>query len=126
MLLGIAIILCCQLLGEVISHAFSLPFPGPVLGMVLLIIVLWLKDNVFIASRNREFYAIENTGRSILSHLSLLFVPASVGIIQKFEILSRHGLALGIAIMVSTVIALLASAYTFIFVARLVGSEDDR
>lgn len=126
MLLGIAIILCCQLLGEAISHGLSVPIPGPVVGMVFLIAVLWLRDNGFVASRSREFYAIENTGRSILSHLSILFVPASVGIIQKFGILSKYGLALGISIVVSTVLALLASAYTFILVARLAGTEDDR
>jgi Putative effector of murein hydrolase LrgA len=123
MLFGIAIILCCQLVGEILSLALSLPIPGPVIGMVLLLIVLALKENFAPVSHDPAYYSIENTGKYILANMSILFVPASVGIIQKFDILSRYGWTIAAAIIISTIVALIASACTFIFVARLIKSE---
>lgn len=125
MLFGIAIILLCQLTGEALSHALSLPIPGPVLGMVFMMLFLWLKENMNPFSSGPAFYSTENTGKYILANMSILFVPASVGIIDKFDILSQYSGTLAVALVASTLLALLASAYTFILVARLTNSIED-
>jgi len=125
MLVGIAIILCCQLLGEAISHAFSAPIPGPVLGMVFMIVLLWLKENFLPVGHNPERYSIETTGRAILTNLSILFVPASVGVIQKYTLLTQYGVALAFGITISTILAVVASVYTFMLVARMTGSKEE-
>ncbi len=125
MLFGIAIILLCQLAGEAISHALSLPIPGPVLGMVFMMLFLALKENMTPFSSGHAFYSAENTGKYILANMSILFVPASVGIIDKFDILAQYSGTLAVALVASTLLALIASAYTFMLVARLTNSVED-
>ncbi len=40
MIARIAVILACQLAGEVVARSFGLPVPGPVLGMAVMLGVL--------------------------------------------------------------------------------------
>lgn len=61
----------------------------------------------------------------LLGHLSLFFVPAGVGVIAHLPILREQGLALGAAIVGSTLLALAAGAWAFVLVARLTGETDD-
>ena len=74
MLQGFAVLLLFQLVGEVLERVASLPVPGPVVGMVLLLVALEAglpgQDDLRTASS------------AALAFLSLLFVPAGVGIIE--------------------------------------------
>jgi len=54
----------------------------------------------------------------LLSHLSLLFVPAGVGVVQHLDVLGRYGIALAAALLGSTVAAMVATALTFVAVAK--------
>lgn len=120
---ALAVLLCCQLAGEVlvtaarqVSAAFA--FPGPVVGMALFfVLLLW---------RGGPNASLDATGGAILRNLSLLFVPAAVGIVQQGGLLSTHGLALLAAVLLSTVLTLLVTVGTFIAVARLlkIGADE--
>lgn len=116
MIRALTLILLCQLAGEAAVRALGLPVPGPVLGMVLLWVLLWaiapLAD------------IVRPVGEGILRHLSLLFVPAGVGIVGHLDLLGPQALALGLAILVSTVLAIAAGALAFVGVARMTGSDD--
>lgn len=122
MILSLTLLLLCQLAGEIVARALALPVPGPVVGMALLLGVLVLRDR-----RPGGLPApltdgtLERTGKGLLAHLSLLFVPAGVGIIGRLDVLAAHGVALAAALVVSTALALVATVYTFTAVARWVG-----
>ncbi|SFU61160.1 Putative effector of murein hydrolase LrgA, UPF0299 family [Methylobacterium sp. 174MFSha1.1] len=122
MILSLTLLLLCQLAGEILARTFALPVPGPVLGMALLLGVLTLRDR-----RPGGLPApltdgtLERTGKGLLAHLSLLFVPAGAGVIGRLDVLAAHGLALAAALVVSTVLALIATVYTFAYVARRTG-----
>ncbi|HQT78383.1 MAG TPA: CidA/LrgA family protein, partial [Rhodopila sp.] len=58
------------------------------------------------------------TGRGLLSHLSLLFIPAGVGVIQRLDVLAVNALAIVVALLVSTVLGLAVTAWVFSVVAR--------
>ncbi|ASW09874.1 CidA/LrgA family protein [Rhizobium sp. 11515TR] len=119
MLLGLLAILSCQLVGEVLAYEASLPVPGPVLGMMLLIIVLACLDRIGgkgFVDRNPE---VTTSGEFILRNMSLLFVPAGVGVIQKMDVLLAHGIGLSIVIVVSTLLTLMATVLAFLAGARL-------
>lgn len=111
-------LLACQLAGEVLVLVLrqfmpSLAFPGPVVGMALLFAVLvW---------RGGPGGALDATAGGILRNLSLLFVPAAVGIVQYGPVLAEFGLALAAALVVSTVLTLVVTVGAFLFVARLAG-----
>ncbi|MGV8986542.1 MAG: CidA/LrgA family protein [Cypionkella sp.] len=110
-------LLLCQLVGEAISRALHLPLPGPVLGLILLLVgfVLWPPLIEMVRPLTRGF----------LGHLSLLFVPAGVGVVGHLDELARSGLPLLVALVVSTVLAIAVGALTFAAVARLTGSKAD-
>ncbi|MBS0124182.1 CidA/LrgA family protein [Thetidibacter halocola] len=111
MLGAIGLLLACQLVGEVVTRGAGLPVPGPVAGLALLIVILRLRPGL--AARIRPTVTV------ILANLSLLFVPAGVGVIGNLDALSAHGPALIVVLVVSTLLAMLAAVGTFIGVRRL-------
>lgn len=118
MLLSLGLILLCQLVGEAIAHGSGIPVPGPVIGLVLCVLLLLARDRVGrrvpVELTDGTF---EQTGRGILSHLSLLFIPAGVGVIQRFDVLAGNALAITVALVVSTVLSLAVTAWVFSIVA---------
>jgi len=102
MLGAITLLLVYQLVGEVLVQLTGLPVPGPVVGMLLLFITLIV--------RGRVPETFRNTAQQLLSHLSLLFVPAGVGVMLHFGRLGKEWLALAVALVASTVITIAVTA----------------
>jgi len=122
MIVSLTLILLCQLLGEVIAHGFGWPVPGPVLGMVILLAVLSLRGRI--RKTVPEFgRALDSTGKGLLAHLSLLFIPASVGVVQRLDVLATYGAGLMVALIVSTFVTLVVTVVTFVVVSRISGSS---
>jgi len=121
MLLSLGLILLCQLVGEAIAHGTGVSVPGPVIGLVLCVLLLVARDRIgrFAPVELRDG-TFEQTGRGILSHLSLLFIPAGVGVVQRLDVLAGNALAISVALVVSTVLSLAVTAWVFSFVARRV------
>jgi len=44
MIAGLCVILICQLAGEAIVRALGVPVPGPVLGLLFMLLLLLLRD----------------------------------------------------------------------------------
>ena len=114
---ALLIILIAQILGEVVARATGLPLPGPVMGMIFVLGLL------VAVPRLREM--IRATAQTLLSHLSLLFVPAGAGVVGHLATLGDSTVAIVLAIVVSAVLAIGAGALTFSAVARMTGSSDD-
>ncbi len=109
---GLAYLLLLQALGEGITHGLALPFPGPVVGLVLLLIALrwaWVREPV------------AATAELLLAHLSLLFVPVGVGVITHLHLVSQYGLQLLAVIVMSTWVGL---AVTALVLRSLLGKGD--
>ncbi len=71
-------------------------------------------------------HTLERTGKGLLAHLSLLFVPAGAGVIGRLDVLAAHGLALAVSLVVSTAVALVATVLTFSAVAKYVAGRTGR
>lgn len=110
-------LLACQLAGEAVVRVLHLPLPGPVIGMLLMLGLLAA------APRFAEF--IRPTAQGILGHLSLLFVPAGVGVVGHVSTLGPAAAALLVAVVASTVLAIVAGALTFVAIARITGVGDE-
>jgi putative effector of murein hydrolase LrgA (UPF0299 family) len=118
MLLSLGLILLCQLIGEAVARATDIPVPGPVIGMALCVLLLFARDRIGrLAPEELRDGSFENTGRGILSHLSLLFIPAGVGVVQRLDVLAGNALAISLAVLISTVVSLGVTAWVFSFVA---------
>jgi putative effector of murein hydrolase LrgA (UPF0299 family) len=98
---GMAWLLVFQSAGEVLSRGLSLPLPGPVLGMMLMLVGLRF-------SVVRE--PVAECATFLLGHLSLLFVPVGVGVMTHLALLSQFGGRMLVIIALSTWIGLAVTA----------------
>ena len=98
MLGALTLLLLFQLAGEVIAQFFGLPVPGPVIGMALLFAALVIRGSVP--------EQLRSTAGNLLQHLSLLFVPAGVGVMVHFARLGAEWPAIVGALLVSTFVTL--------------------
>lgn len=97
----IALLLICQLAGEVFVVPTGLPVPGPVVGMALLFAGLALRGSVPVG--------LGRVVDVLLSHLSLLFVPAGVGVMLHIVMLRTEWAAISVALVLSTVLTILVT-----------------
>ncbi|MBU6260697.1 MAG: CidA/LrgA family protein [Burkholderiales bacterium] len=98
---GLALLLLFQAAGEALAHGLALPFPGPVLGLALLLPALgW-------APLRQPVAAMADL---LLANLSLLFVPVGVGVITHLDLVERDGWRLLLVIVVSTWVGLAVTA----------------
>lgn len=136
---GFCVLLLCQFLGEVIGRALVLPVPGPVLGMLLLLMGLMLRGRL----RKRMLPAVDREGEvarrddkdmgqrqlaraflrervpaslrlasnGLLMHLSLLFVPAGVGVMVHFDLIARDLMPIIVTLVVSVAVTQLVTAW---------------
>ena len=114
MIAALTILLGCQLVGEILARALSVPVPGPVIGLALLAAGLWWNAH----RTNAPPAAIEQTqlgkvSLALLANLGLMFVPAGVGVVEQLPVLGGNAVAISIALVASTVLTLV------ITVARL-------
>lgn len=98
---GLAWLLALQSAGELLARGLHLPFPGPVVGMVLLLIALrWELVRTPVAA----------CADFLLAHLSLLFVPVGVGVVVHLPLLAQYGGRMLVVLVVSTWVGLAVTA----------------
>ncbi len=119
MIPALVLLLACQLTGEILVRSLSVPVPGPVVGMALLLLMLVLRPTLMAG--------IRSTAKALLSHLSLLFVPAGVGVTLHLQRLGDEALAIGVALVLSTIVGLASAALTMRWLmkhaARMTGRD---
>lgn len=115
MLFHLTVILGCQLAGESLVVALGLPVPGPVLGMVLLFLGLVIRGGIP--------EGIERVGGALLSHLSLLFVPAGVGVMLHGALIGRDWLAVSAALVLSTLATVLVTGWLMARLGSRAGAD---
>lgn len=86
--------------------------------MALLLLILVLRPSFLTAVRS--------TALTLLTHLSLLFVPAGVGVMLHLQRLGDEALAIGLALVISTLVGLASAALTMVWLMKLVAGPVDR
>lgn len=108
---AVAALLVLQLAGEVLVRVLGLPLPGPVLGMLLLYAALLL--------RGRAPDDLAETALAILRHLSLLFIPAGVGVMVHLEPVYDVWGRLLVTVIASTLLTIVVTAFALVGMQRL-------
>lgn len=106
----LTLILALQLAGEVLQMVLDLPVPGPVIGMGLLFFGL-------LTSR-RPPAGLEKTAFALLDNLSLLFVPAGVGVMLYLPLLAAQWRPVVTALIGSTVAAIAVTGWVMVRLDR--------
>lgn len=89
-------------IGNIIVDWLHLPLPGSIIGLLLLLILLHLK----VVPKK----AVAKGAGALLPILTLLFIPATIGIVNYPELLSSYGVILLAITFVSTVFAIITTA----------------
>ncbi|MCC6208453.1 MAG: CidA/LrgA family protein [Gammaproteobacteria bacterium] len=110
-LTGMTILVIYQLIGEATVLLLRLPVPGPVIGMALLFLTLVI--------RRGAPASLDTAAGSLLGHLSLLFVPAGVGVMVHFHRIGAEWMPIGVALVLSTLITLAVTALVMRLMMRL-------
>jgi holin-like protein len=97
MLIQFGMLMMFQFIGEVLVKWSGIPFPGPLCGMALLLAYLCL--------RGGPSAELTKVGTMLLDNLGLLFVPAGTAIVAYGALLAQDGVAIAVALVVSTIAA---------------------
>lgn len=100
-------------IGVWIQQYFKLFIPGSVIGLVLMFTLLTtgiLKVNW-----------IEKGARFMINHLVLFFIPATVGILNYYDLFKGKGILLILITIVSTLFVMVGSGVT----SQMLGKERD-
>jgi len=104
MLQSFAILLVFQLAGEAGTQLLDIAVPGPVVGMALLFAAIALRPGLG--------YVLRATTGGLLQHLSVLFVPAGVGVMLHAGRIRAEWLAIVVAVVLGAVVTLAVTALT--------------
>ena len=110
MINAFTLILSCQLIGELAVKLLTVPVPGPVVGMVLLF--------CFLLARGGIPENLAKAADGLLSHMSLLFVPAGVGVMMHFRLLGEDWLPITAALVVSTLLTIAVTGRLMAWLGR--------
>jgi holin-like protein len=110
MLIQVFYILLFYLLGELVSYVMGGFVPGSIIGMILLFLSL-------------AFRAVkpENVGKiskALTDNMGLFFVPAGVGLMTSFGIISEYWAVILVSSSVSTVLVIITVGYIQQFMER--------
>ena len=104
------LILACQLIGEFAVTTMDVPFPGPVVGMALLFLFLLLRGKVP--------EQLGHVSSALLNNLSLLFVPAGVGVMVHYGLLTTDMWPLSVALVTSTLLTVVVTALVMVLLNK--------
>lgn len=113
----ITVLLVYQLVGEVIARGLEWSLPGPVVGMALLFATLLV--------RGKLPEDLQSTAEGLLKHLSLLFVPAGVGVMLHLHLLRAEWQAISLALVLSTVATIAVTALVMVGLCRLTNNSGE-
>lgn len=113
MIPGLLVLLGCQLVGEFLVRLLDVPVPGPVVGMVVLLVILQLREP-------GKSSGVVRVAEGLLKHLQLLFVPAGVGVVQYLSLIGASAVPLVVGLFVSWFAALATTVAVALLLQRLV------
>lgn len=106
------IVLCVYFLGEGVSKFLSLPIPGNITGMIFLFL--------FLATGIIKLEKIELAAKSLLDNLAFLFIPAGVGLMNSFGIISSYAAQILFIVLITTFIVMASTGLTVQYVIKKV------
>lgn len=110
MLYGFSILLFCQFIGETVTRLLGIPVPGAVLGMVLLLV--WLRY------RGGAPDYLVSTANGLLQVMTIMYVPASVGLIKYPMLFTMMGVKLLLICIGTTFITFWVTARLFQYLCK--------
>lgn len=100
----IAVIFSICIMGQIISTLLPFPFPGNIIAMILLFILLLTK--IINPEKIKDFTGF------LLANMAFFFVPAGVSILESYPIMKDHILPIFLVCFISTITTFLITFAT--------------
>lgn len=114
MVVGLIVLLTCELVGELVVRTLGIGLPGPLAGMVLMFVLLQVR-------RPRPESGLVRAPMTLLRYLPMLYVPAGVGVVAYLSVLGASLLPAAVALVVSWLAGLLVTAGVAALLLRATG-----
>ncbi|MGL4533525.1 MAG: CidA/LrgA family protein [Fusobacteriaceae bacterium] len=102
MLLELLIILSINYLGIILAKFLMIPLPGLIVGMAILLFLLETKI--------LKLKYIEKTADAMLLNMTILFLPATVKLIDYIDVLKSNIFKIIMVIILATIISIVVTA----------------
>lgn len=109
LVVGLTWLVVCQLAGEVLVRLTDVPVPGPVVGMVVLLLALEVRRR---RGHDTDRDPAVRAADGLLRHLQLLFVPAGVGVVAYLGAIRDDAVPIVVAVAGSWVLGLVVVGWT--------------
>ena len=124
---GFGTLLGFQLVGELLVRVLHVPIPGPIVGLLLLFLFLRARIAFDLAAPDAiEATAVAQVTDPMLRNLAILFVPSGVGVLQYADLFVRHGTAVVIIMVISTLTTMTVTVLVFVAAQSLARRLRDR
>lgn len=110
-----AIIFGCLTLGEIIVLLTQTHFPSSIIGMLFLTFFLkkgWLK-----------LHWVKGISDLLIANLGLFFIPPCVKIMLYYEVIKANFWAILLSMLISTIIVIYVTAFTYEWVRKQAKNE---
>ena len=111
------IILAISLVGELLNRIIPLPIPASIYGMAILFTAL--------CTGVIKLSAVKETGHFLVQIMPMMFIPATVGLINSFALLRGSLLAYAVILVVSTAAVMVVSGLVTQRIIRRENKKED-
>lgn len=109
-----AIIFGITMIGEFLNRLLPLPVPAGVYGLLLLLL----------CTKVLKLEAIEATGNFLLDTMPIMFIPASVGLIDSYDAMKAILIPLIVTCLISTVVVMGVTGKVTEFMVKLLKKNE--
>ncbi|QQC72845.1 CidA/LrgA family protein [Lactococcus garvieae] len=82
--------------GDTLSNSLHLPVPGSILGMIFLFLALQFKV--------LNFTDVDEVGSFLINNMTILFLPAGVGIMAKWSLISDFWWQIALIVLLALIV----------------------
>ena len=112
------IILAISLVGELLNRLIPLPIPASIYGMAILFTAL--------CTGLIKLSAVKETGHFLVQIMPMMFIPATVGLLESWDIMQGFLTAIIVISLVSTVSVIFASGHATQFIINLKKKDKEK
>ena len=110
------IIIAISLIGELLNRIIPLPIPASIYGMVILFTAL--------CTGLIKLSAVKETGKFLIYIMPMMFIPATVGLLESWSVMQEFLTAIIVISLVSTVLVMVFTGHVTQFIIKLKNKED--
>lgn len=117
-ILQFEIIIAISLIGELLNRLIPLPVPASIYGMIILFTAL--------CTGIMKLSAVRETGKFLIYIMPMMFIPATVGLLESWSTMQEFLTAIIVISLISTVIVMAVTGRITQWIINIRSKEDEQ